>query len=513
MRGIGSFRPSRCSPRPGGPFFGIRCALAAVVVAAASLCNAATRTVGTLAEGTRFETLYYVQKSGAPGPTVMVTGGVHGNEPAGACAADQLRHWPIGRGTIIVLPRANVPALAANKRHTPGVPEDLGNLNRNFPKAGKLSPARGAPAEEIWRLVDQFKPDWLVDLHEGFDFHRINPKSVGSNILAPPTLQTDPLVARMLAAVNETIDVKEKQFGRKRGMADGSLARAAHEHLGCKAMILETTRKDQPLSRRARQHRLMVHRLLADLGMIGSSVGVDWITNREDTTGRIRVAMYDAGGTGGKGPGRLMKLLGDWRHSTITRVGVDEIRNGTLAQFDVVIFPGGSGSKQAAALEPLGCKQVRKFVEDGGGYIGICAGAFLACKGFSWGLKILDAKTVSPKWRRGKATVEIELTEAGREVLGSRSGRFQIKYSNGPILMPARSDRLPDYVPLAFFRTEVAENESPKGAMVDSPAIVAGRCGNGRVLCLSPHAEATEGLEQMICRAVQWAAGKETGNR
>jgi len=41
---------------------------------------------------------------------------------------------------------------------------------------------------------------------------------------------------------------------------------------------------------------------------------------------------------------------------------------------------------------------------------------------------------------------------------------------------------LADYEPLAVFRTEVANNGAPPGVMINSPAIAAGRCGQGRVL-------------------------------
>ena len=49
-----------------------------------------------------------------------------------------------------------------------------------------------------------------------------------------------------------------------------------------------------------------------------------------------------------------------------------------LAQFDLVVFPGGSGSRQAAALEQEGRGAVWRFVEAGGGYLGVCVGAYLA---------------------------------------------------------------------------------------------------------------------------------------
>ena len=45
--------------------------------------------------------------------------------------------------------------------------------------------------------------------------------------------------------------------------------------------------------------------------------------------------------------------------------------------FDVLVFPGGSGNGQATALGESGLAAVRAFVTAGGGYIGTCGGAFL----------------------------------------------------------------------------------------------------------------------------------------
>ena len=38
---------------------------------------------GKIAAGTEWETEFYVVDSGIAGPTVLIVGGVHGNEPAG----------------------------------------------------------------------------------------------------------------------------------------------------------------------------------------------------------------------------------------------------------------------------------------------------------------------------------------------------------------------------------------------------------------------------------------------
>ena len=125
-----------------------------------------------MAEGTRFATPYYVIAAKEPGPKVMIVGGVHGDETAGSKAAEAILEWTPRCGTLVVLPRANVPALKAKRRTIPDEPAATANLNRNFPRAGKDEPPRGTPATEIWQLVKQIKPDWLVDLHEGGDFNR-----------------------------------------------------------------------------------------------------------------------------------------------------------------------------------------------------------------------------------------------------------------------------------------------------------------------------------------------------
>ncbi|GAA5133839.1 hypothetical protein GCM10023213_04430 [Prosthecobacter algae] len=223
--------------------------------------------------------------------------------------------------------------------------------------------------------------------------------------------------------------------------------------------------------------------------------------------GPVRVALFDDYGSFGKGVPRCTELLSQAPGVKVTIVKPQLIREGGLKDFDVVIFTGGSGGKQAGTLGLVGREQVRRFIEAGGGYVGICAGNYLACDGFSWGLQILDAKTKSSKWARGVGDVKIEFTPKGREILGMPEGLLDIRYANGPVFNPAGDEAIPDFEPLAFFRSELAENGSPKGAQVNSPAMVAGSYGKGRLLCSSPHPEQQAGMEAFILKAVQWVAG------
>lgn len=333
--------------------------------------------------------------------------------------------------------------------------------------------------------------------------HRLNPKSVGSSVIAAPDAAA--AAARMVAAVNDggVLDASRRFVLLPKPVA-GSLAAAA-KRLGARGMTLETTTKGQARSYRTRQHRILVRRLLLDLRMIDPEVVTpNTMTSADADT--VKVAVYDSIGTGGKGVPSILRQLGPHRRFEAERMCITDMRAGALAAFDCVVFSGGTGSGQGLALGDDGRAAVARFVKGGGGYVGVCAGAYLATAKYSWGLGVLDARTVSPKWRRGRATVQAELTPEGVAIFGER-GRFPVLYANGPILAPAGLEQLPDYTPLAVFRTEVARNGTPKGIMVDSPAIVAGRCGEGRVLCMSPHPEQTRGLEDFIPRAVLWTTG------
>ncbi len=473
---------------------------------------------GLLAEGTKWETPYYVVKGPKPGPTVFLTGGLHGNEPSGALAAEQIRHWAILKGRLVVLPRANQPGLRAGTRHLPELPRERADLNRNFPRTDAENEASSLIGREIWRLAQEAKPDWVIDLHEGYHFHQIQSKSVGSTVLAsrPGDQRTRPFVSRMLATVNTTVKDPRKHFVPLRGTANGSLTRAAAERLGANSLILETTTREQPLSLRSRQHRLMVRTLFQDIGLLGADAPT-LIRPRDQLS--LHVAIYDGGGAGASGPRNLQKVMKTIPRSLAWPIGPSDILDGALVHFDVVIFPGGSGSKQAAALGIEGRDKVSTFVDHGGGFIGICAGAYLAAANYSWSLKICDYNTFceareipgvgrKSMWYRGpSSTVTMQLTPDGNEVFGHSGEPLTVRYHNGPIVSRAGIPELSDYQVLAWFRSEVSRYETQRGTMINTPAIVSGKFGKGRVLSISPHPESSQNLHPLVARAIRWAGG------
>jgi putative intracellular protease/amidase len=222
----------------------------------------------------------------------------------------------------------------------------------------------------------------------------------------------------------------------------------------------------------------------------------------------IRVAVFRDGGVS-KNIGTLLTVLRSFPELAVTAIQAEEIRAGRLSGFDVVVFPGGSGSKEAAALQETGRQAVREFVEQGGGYLGICAGAYLATADYDWSLHILDAKVIDrAHWARGSGDVEVALTDTGRELLAAETDRQTILYWQGPLLAPAGKPEIPDYVTLGTFATEIAKNGAPRGVMPGTTAIAHGTFGSGRVFCFSPHPERTPAVQRQVLKAIEWAAGR-----
>lgn len=221
----------------------------------------------------------------------------------------------------------------------------------------------------------------------------------------------------------------------------------------------------------------------------------------------IRVAIYTDEGATKKDSPQVQKCLPASAGFEIKTLTAKEIRGGALEKFDVLIHPGGSASKQAATLGEAGRERVRRFVSDGGGFIGICAGAYLASAEYPWSLGLLDAHVLDGEhWARGQGEVQLRISSAGRTAFGSDQETCTIHFENGPLLGPGKNDDIADYELLAAFNTEITENGAPAGVMKGTAAIARGTFGKGRVVCFSPHPEKTPGLEPFLRAAVRWAA-------
>ena len=318
----------------------------------------------------------------------------------------------------------------------------------------------------------------------------------------------------MLAAANAAVTDPERKFVPiGRGPKRTGLVSAAIRFLNIKGMILETTHQFQRLPIRTRQHRAMMNIALNHVGLIARDCSNVMAPKKPGN--QLYIGLYDGTGSSERGVSNVVRSLLAEPGFTVSQLGPDDIRSEVISQFQAVVFSGGSGSKQAGTIGKEAATAVRDYVKGGGGYLGICAGAYLCSAHYGWSLDLVDThvftgyreiegKGRKSMWYRGKGTNQkMQLTEAGRKLFTSIPEHVEVRYQNGPIVSPKNLPHLPDYKVLAHFRSEKVLYPPQKGTMINTPAIVEGRFGNGRVISISPHPEATKGLEPMIPMAVK----------
>lgn len=138
---------------------------------------------------------------------ICFIGSVHGNEPAGCVALTQLINDGFFNNQknifIRVIPCVNEWGLKINTRYQPNLLHP--DINRNFDKQ-----PLDTISYKIAKLIEGM--DWVIDIHEGYDFHLLNPKSVGSTLSPSPHPESQQMANIMVQNINQTIRDPEKKF-------------------------------------------------------------------------------------------------------------------------------------------------------------------------------------------------------------------------------------------------------------------------------------------------------------
>jgi glutamine amidotransferase-like uncharacterized protein len=218
----------------------------------------------------------------------------------------------------------------------------------------------------------------------------------------------------------------------------------------------------------------------------------------------IPVAMLVGDGVSGKGPAMLEETLNASGYA-VTKIDAADVRAGKLKEAKILVVPGGFSRTQATALGRDGRELVKSFVAEGGGYVGVCAGCYLASSEYEWSLHLLPVKVVDANnWERGIKPVKVELTTEGKDWFARKDAELKLYYHNGPVLepIPGAKEKL---VLLAVYREELTRKGAKEGLMLNTPAVVAARYGKGWAIGVSPHPEQTDGARDMLPAALKWA--------
>ena len=213
----------------------------------------------------------------------MVLGGVHGNEPGGWLAADQVAAWQPTSGSLIVLPRANVQAIAGFVRTT----DEIGDLNRFYP--GNLdSPfLMERMAALILDICREFGVSVLLDMHESWGFFVEHPDpstaALGQTVTPGAGARSLALAKDIVARTNAAIGGSREELLLRDGAAfrrpdstppsgqgnRGRSSLSAGGHVpGLTPILVEMGQEDQQIARRTELHLSVARTLLELVGVV-----------------------------------------------------------------------------------------------------------------------------------------------------------------------------------------------------------------------------------------------------
>lgn len=143
---------------------------------------AGQRTHTVYFEGEQNELHVYRIFGTKPGKTLLIVGGIQGDEPAGFIAADFYVDISLEQGNLIVVPRANFPSILKMERQ---INQDM---NRKF-MDDHVGNYEAEVVDVLKKLICQ--SDCFLNLHEGSGFYSPvwkgpdkNPEKFGQSVIA-----------------------------------------------------------------------------------------------------------------------------------------------------------------------------------------------------------------------------------------------------------------------------------------------------------------------------------------
>ena len=167
----------------------------------------------TVLSAERLEFTIHKLESGVEGPTVLVVGGIQGDEPGGFHAASMLvTHYEVTRGNVWVVPNLNFESIVERSR---GV---NGDMNRKFAEVKENDPDYLA-VQRIKGLIRDEQVDFIFNMHDGSGFYREkhtdwlhSPRRWGQSIIIDQEVldvarfaNVGELSRRVVAGVNESL--------------------------------------------------------------------------------------------------------------------------------------------------------------------------------------------------------------------------------------------------------------------------------------------------------------------
>lgn len=211
----------------------------------------------------------------------------------------------------------------------------------------------------------------------------------------------------------------------------------------------------------------------------------------------LNVAYYNSSGAMWQENIVIPNLI-QWIGCNLTRVNGQDIKDGILDYMDILIFPGGEPPLYMAEVGVDGKAKIQEFLDNGGGYMGFCAGTFYASSYTSWKglagadplleapdelLELYDGTAVGHIFEivdfpvPGYAMTEINFETKNHMITNGQPDTMTFWYGGGP-----------------YFDLNGTDEVTVLGTydVIDKPAMICFDYGQGKVFLSGPHPEFEE---------------------
>ncbi|MFH0783794.1 MAG: M14/M99 family metallopeptidase [Pseudomonadota bacterium] len=238
-----------------------------------------------------------------PGKTIMLIGGIQGDEPGGYLTADLYADISLRKGNLIVVPRANFYSILLNQRD--GM---TGDMNRKFSEA---SDTEKNMEQEIVTILKKLigDSDCLLNLHEGSGFYNQewkseieNPDRFGQSIIYDAKnyfgkkrqieIELETLAQRITEKVNKQIDDRRYHFQPNNHNTISETTRYLEQRKSATyyaltqenipAFGIETSKSIKSNSAKVSFQKLVINAFMDEFGIIPETPGLHVDTTKLD---------------------------------------------------------------------------------------------------------------------------------------------------------------------------------------------------------------------------------------
>jgi predicted deacylase len=209
---------------------------------------------------------YFIYQGREKGPTILIIGATHGNEPAGYFAIreyiNKLNQQEISlkKGKIIFIPSVNYCGLQLNRREH----NTIGDINRLYNDNKNIN--------IINKLIINFSKvsDFIIDFHEGYDYADKSNESLGSTITPNNTDKSLKIAEIVINNLNKIITIEYKKFKINFNKKINGTFREYAELNKLNYILVETTGQNdvQPINIRKEQCINIINSVLKYYNMV-----------------------------------------------------------------------------------------------------------------------------------------------------------------------------------------------------------------------------------------------------